>query len=198
MKRRQNETSIWEIADYWSGIVDESDLSVDWAEAEERCWRCGSVKELARCHIVPHSLGGGDEPSNYVILCHQCHEEGPNVSDPEIMWDWLMAYSCNHYDIFWQIEAEHEYARIYQRTINDDLLFLEQSGKVDKEELEAAIADAFRRSTKHFGQGMPNKATMAGVFRMTLKNLAVSMGVTLPDMRRRSLTRLRNPDFCRR
>ena len=48
MKRRQNETSIWEIADYWSGIVDESDLSVDWAEAEERCWRCGALPAARR------------------------------------------------------------------------------------------------------------------------------------------------------
>ncbi|MBR0405275.1 MAG: HNH endonuclease [Eggerthellaceae bacterium] len=196
MRRKQNKTAIREIVEYWSGIVDECDLSVDWAEAEERCWRCGSVKELTRCHIVPHSLGGNDEPSNYVVLCRQCHEEGPNVSEPEIMWDWLMAYSCSLYDTFWRIEGEHEYARIYQRTVNDDLLFLKEHGEISDEEIEAAITEAFCSSTKHFGQTMPNKATTAGIFRIMLKDLADSRGVSLLDMRRPSLTRRRNPGFA--
>ena len=26
------------------------------------------------------------------MLCKRCHADGPNVTDPEIMWDWIKAY----------------------------------------------------------------------------------------------------------
>ena len=88
---------------YWARHTDESGLSVDFAEAHERCWRCGCRRRLERCHIVPDSLGGEDIPSNFVILCKRCHLDNPNVADPEIMWDWLRAYSVPLYDTFWDI-----------------------------------------------------------------------------------------------
>jgi len=68
-KREAIKTSIEEIVDYWKRHEDECGLSVDWAEAHERCWRCGCEKNLERCHIIPDSLGGKDEPSNLVLLC---------------------------------------------------------------------------------------------------------------------------------
>ena len=195
MKRNANKTSIPQIVDYWSGIVDEGDLSVDWSEAEERCWRCGSAKELTRCHIVPHSLGGDDEPANYVMLCRQCHEEGPNVNDPEIMWDWLMAYKCTYYDTFWQVEGKREYERIYRRTTSQDLQFLTEECAVCEAEFEDAIRDAVHQSSRHFGQSAPNKATTAGIYRMVMKVLAERAGKKLPDERRPSHTRKCNPRF---
>lgn len=79
------DTKIEEIVDYWSGNQDESGLSVDWAEAESLCWRCAQKRNLQRCHIIPRSLGGTEEPSNLVLLCAQCHSEAPNVNDPEFM-----------------------------------------------------------------------------------------------------------------
>ncbi len=92
MEREIIKTSKKEIVDYWFSKVDESGLSVDAAEAHERCWRCGCERSLERCHIIPASLGGEDKPSNLVLLCRRCHLENPNVLDPEIMWDWLRAY----------------------------------------------------------------------------------------------------------
>lgn len=92
MERKPIKTKIPEIVDYWFSRIDESDFSVDAAEAHERCWRCGCKHNLERCHIVPDSLGGRDEPANLVLLCARCHAENPNVTDPEIMWDWLKAY----------------------------------------------------------------------------------------------------------
>lgn len=86
-KRTAIKTTIPEIVDYWFSRVYEGDLSVDASEAHERCWRCGYQTKLERCHIIPHSRGGADEPSNLVLLCKKCHLENPNVSDPEIMWD---------------------------------------------------------------------------------------------------------------
>ena len=46
-------------------------------------------KRLEKCHIVPHSLGGGNEPSNYYLLCCACHTESPDTSIPSIFFKWL-------------------------------------------------------------------------------------------------------------
>lgn len=86
-KREHIKTPLSEIISYWAKHADECGLNVDWAEAENHCWRCGYERNLERCHIIPDSLGGKDEPSNLVLLCKRCHAEDPNVADPEIMWD---------------------------------------------------------------------------------------------------------------
>lgn len=196
MRRPSNRTSVSAIVDYWAARVDECDLSVDWSEAEEYCWRCGSPKDLTRCHIVPHSLGGKDEPSNFVLLCRACHEENPNVADPEIMWDWLMAYKSAFYNTFWQDEGLREYKFLYKRTMDEDLGFLAQNG-VDTsfEALKPVISEAVNNSMRHFGQACPNKATAAGMYRMMIKDLARQNGLQLPDERPESLTRKYNPGY---
>lgn len=97
--KRTQQTNNQQIRDYWfsahSGneyaLIYEEDLNVDACDTLTHCWRCGTESKLEKCHIVPHALGGKDEPSNYVLLCHRCHLEGPNVSDPKYMWDWLYA-----------------------------------------------------------------------------------------------------------
>lgn len=109
--RKPIRTTKEEIIDYWVRQgVDECDLSVDWAEADSHCWRCGCERNLERCHIVPDSLGGKDEPSNLVLLCKRCHADGPNVADPEIMWDWIKSYKVAFYDTFWSIQGAAEYS----------------------------------------------------------------------------------------
>ena len=78
-KRTAIKTTIPEIVDYWFSRVYEGDLSVDASEAHERCWRCGYQTKLERCHIIPHSRGGADEPSNLVLLCKKCHLENKKI-----------------------------------------------------------------------------------------------------------------------
>ena len=120
MAREQIRTTIPEIVDYWVKHADESELSVDFAESHERCWRCGCRRRLERCHIVPDSLGGEDTPSNFVILCRRCHLDNPNVADPEIMWDWLRAYGVPLYDTFWTIQGMDEYKKIYGVSVMEE------------------------------------------------------------------------------
>ena len=38
------------------------------------CANCGSVKYLTFHHIFQKSKGGGNEKSNLMILCRQCHD----------------------------------------------------------------------------------------------------------------------------
>jgi len=121
MARERIRTTIPEIVDYWAKHTGECGLSVDFAEAHERCWRCGCQRSLERYHIVPASLGGEDTPSNFVILCKRCHLDNPNVADPEVMWDWLRAYGVPFYDTFWWVNGIEEYKKIYGRSYAEEL-----------------------------------------------------------------------------
>lgn len=96
---RSNKTTLKEIADYWvnHSNICETELNFDWADSYTHCWNCGHNKQwasnkkpsLEKCHIIPHSLGGKDIPSNYVLLCKDCHRLAPNTSNPNDMWEWI-------------------------------------------------------------------------------------------------------------
>lgn len=57
------------------------------------CWGCGvpcnKVSYLEKAHIVPKTLGGKNEPSNFFLLCKGCHEESPDTGIPDIFFKWL-------------------------------------------------------------------------------------------------------------
>lgn len=167
-KREEIKTTKKEIVEYWERHMDESEMSVDFAEAHERCWRCGCKRNLDRFHIVPASLGGEDVPSNFVLLCKRCHLDNPNVADPEIMWDWLRAYQVCFYDTFWQIQGMKEYEKIYSVSFNEEL---QNRGVTDKDtkEIEEIMKAQIKKSSFHFGDPHLNIATLAGILRMTLK-----------------------------
>ena len=113
-KRKPIKTTKRNIIDYWIQYIDECGMNFDWAEADTICWRCGCERKLQRCHIIPDSLGGKDEPSNFVLLCAECHQEAPNVEDKQFMWDWIKSFYSPFYNTFWQTRAFEEYKRIYK------------------------------------------------------------------------------------
>ena len=180
MKRGSIKTKIKDVVDYWSARVDECGLSVDWSEADSRCWRCGCQKNLERCHIVPDSLGGEDSPSNLVLLCKRCHAENPNVADAEIMWDWIRAYGVPNYETFWTIRGMQEYRFIYKKSPMEELVLL---GITDPsqiwDEYLNVMDEVQLQASNHFGQPYLNSATLAGLFRMALKRLAIKRGKNL-------------------
>lgn len=157
-----------QIVDYWQKHVHEEDLSIDFAEAGERYWRCGCERNLERCHIIPRSLGGEDVPSNYVLLCKRCHLDNPNVADPEIMWDWLRAYEVSFYDTFWQIQGLKEYERIYGISFREELAN-RKIGPSDENEINEITKEQMAKASHHFGDPYLNTATLAGIYRMILK-----------------------------
>lgn len=121
-----------------------------------------------------------------MLLCKRCHAEGPNVTDPEIMWDWIKSYTVTYYGTFWLYHGLREYQFIYKSTMKDDLKeILNQasvSGKEDflREEIKKIIATVDEQASIHFGQSHFNSATIAGMYRMTLKELAKSLNVVFP------------------
>lgn len=184
-KRAKITTTISQIVQYWSKIVDESELSVDWFNAGTHCWRCARKRKLERCHIIPDSLGGKDAPHNLVLLCKQCHEEGPNVTDPEIMWDWLKAYKVPMYGTFGTIMGQREYQFIYGKDFWQELAdILSRANLTLSDEIcndiNSRIAKAIRETENHFGQPYLNPATIAGVYRMVLKEIAERYTVKFP------------------
>jgi len=99
-KKRVDKTTLSQIFEYWVNNipVNEIYLNFDWADGDTHCWNCGDNKQsksnknkvrLERCHIIPYALGGEDTPSNYVLLCHECHAVAPNTINVEYMWDWI-------------------------------------------------------------------------------------------------------------
>lgn len=125
---------------------------------ENICWGCGSVqsRSLERCHIVPYSLGGSNEPSNYFLMCSKCHREAPNTMWPEIFYEWIQqretAFSALQRSIIDAIEP-------FSQLITEDNIT----------ELVAALKENYTASVmNHNGV---NEATRAGYIRHTLKML---------------------------
>jgi hypothetical protein len=102
------------IFDFWKNRLSNAGLFIDWGEPS--CWACGfhygakydissphaSIEEiyrcwdkipLQRCHIVPRSLGGSNEPSNLFLMCRECHDLAPNTDIPEIFFEWAKGQS---------------------------------------------------------------------------------------------------------
>ncbi|WP_028829879.1 HNH endonuclease [Proteocatella sphenisci] len=163
-------TKVCEISEYWFSRVDECGLSVDALEANERCWRCGYKNTLEKCHIIPDSLGGKDEPSNLVLLCHRCHLENPNVTDPEIMWDWIRAYGTSFYDTFWFLKGMQEYEFIYGKSFEEELSRLNIDDEIQFKDL---FEDELKKTAFHFGHPYLNSATVAGVMRIVIKKYII-------------------------
>ena len=185
-KRNPIKTTKKEAAQYWSRKIDECELSVDWSEAVTHCWRCGCKKNLQRCHIIPDTLGGKDEPSNIVLLCSRCHSEGPNVNDPEIMWDWIKAYGVAFYETFWKTMGMKEYKFIYHKSFSSEINDILVTAGISKDDnqvneiIKKNIVSINKKASIHFGQPYFNSATMAGLYRMMLKDLAKSLNIDFP------------------
>lgn len=186
MSKRENiKTTQKQIVEYWSKRINDMDIFVDWSEAEKHCWRCGSPENLQRAHIVPDSLGGFDSPDNLILLCDKCHSEAPNVTDPEIMWDWLTAYNSYRLYSFETLMALREYEFIYKSSFESDLQYVLKKSKrtrdeFDYSEMKKLIFSKGEETSTHFGQSNINTSTFAGMMRMFLKDLACKYDVDFP------------------
>lgn len=171
MRQAKNiKTTKKQIVDYWADHVSEAGLSIDFSEADKRCWRCGCQRTLERCHIVPDSLGGEDTPSNFVLLCKRCHLDNPNVADPQIMWDWLHAYAVPFYDTFWQLQGAEEYEKIYSVSLNDEFRARGLTAENERE-FQELLQKQISKTSYHFGDPHLNIATLAGLYRIAFKEL---------------------------
>src|SRR5277367_3584541 len=150
------------IVDYWARREDECGLSVDWSEAEERCWRCGYKSRLQKSHIIPESQHGPSIPSNLVLLCGRCHREAPNVADLRFMWIWLRASCVPLYDTYWTERGIQEFERIFGRKPFTSPEF----ERITEKQVLKLLRFVSNKATVHFGVGHWNPSTMAFMFAM--------------------------------
>lgn len=184
--RKPIQTTIQQAVAYWETVISECDLSVDWSEAETHCWRCGCEKNLQRCHIVPDALGGKDVPENIVLLCARCHAEGPNVTDPAIMWDWIKAYKVTFYETFWYLQGLKEYEFLYKCPFVQEIQLVFDKASINFQSKQATdmltkhVQTLSEKASVHFGQPYFNTATVAGLMRMMVKEIARELKVEVP------------------
>jgi hypothetical protein len=69
------------------------ELKNDYGFITPFCFACfqprSSWKKLERAHIIPHMLGGSNHPSNFVMLCHECHLDNPNTRSEDVYFQWI-------------------------------------------------------------------------------------------------------------
>lgn len=65
------------------------------------CWACNKTIRsgstgynvpdlgLQRCHVIPHSLGGSNHPSNLILMCSPCHAASPDTNEELYFWKWF-------------------------------------------------------------------------------------------------------------
>ena len=165
--------TVSEMVAYWSQDEDECGLSVDWAEAHERCWACArkrGERNLERCHIIPRALGGSNSASNLVLLCSRCHKQAPNVSDPSSMWFWLRSRAVSIYDTEWIMRGLEEFERLYGRK---PIWNLEQT--LIQENIVSLVRKFKSKTIIHFGEGKQNPSTVAWIFAQ-IENESTKLG----------------------
>lgn len=156
-------TSIREIVAYYKDKLNEEDIGADIKEMHKRCWHCGDLSKLCRCHIIPSSAGGQDCPDNYVLLCRRCHEQAPNCTDKGIMMSWLKRDSTKIYNLYWGARIYELFSKMY------DTDFIEEYNKrftLDGKLLKSIIYSKFNEIKLHIGSGHINLSTWVGLFKM--------------------------------
>lgn len=161
-------TTKQEIADYWKDAIDTNQTNVTYKNATSHCWRCGVKKRLDRCHIRAFSLGGKDEPGNFILLCKHCHIDNPNVEDISIIWDWLHAYKFDDEKPYWYHQGVREYEYIYNESIESHL---SRYHIEIREQFDKLLEETLKDVAHHFGQPRNNRATVAGAIKITLNKL---------------------------
>lgn len=88
-------------------------------------WAAWDLAKLERCHLVPHALGGPDEPANLVLLCGRCHSEAPDVRDAGYMLRWIGAHASWGHRLSQEMQAAMDLAGLSEdmmETFNERLL----------------------------------------------------------------------------
>jgi len=108
---RKKLPTVKSILDYWDSRPETyKELSFCFDREEPTCFACHDGHEgkydcqgasawtksgLQRSHIIPDSLGGTNDPSNFVMLCKGCHKQNPQSSSKKAYMDWLKHFHVN-------------------------------------------------------------------------------------------------------
>lgn len=67
------------------------------------CWCCHAIEDhpeydikIQRCHVIPKSLRGSNDPLNFVLLCDRCHRHSPDIHDKDSIFAWMEMKEDEH------------------------------------------------------------------------------------------------------
>jgi len=88
-KRRRKPPSASSISISQTRLLKKKDIPIKYATTT--CWACRKTVSgsLEKAHIEAFSRGGSDHPSNYLLLCHNCHTTQPDAAPPNYQMEWL-------------------------------------------------------------------------------------------------------------
>ena len=161
-KHEKISTTYKQIVEYYKQHLHEEDFNVDFADLHNRCWNCGEIAKLYRCHIIPSSAEGEDHPNNYVLLCMQCHKKAPNCDSKMIIWDWLNSNLFYCYDTYNGKEIIDEYQRIYHKDLTKEITNL---FKNDESSFYNLLEENILKLKIHLGSGGINTSTWVGMWK---------------------------------
>lgn len=75
------------------------------------CLLCGAETELQVDHIVPASLGGGDELNNYQLLCAPCN--GGKGDTQSLLWEQLRVTTST------AVSTRLRYVKLWRASVDD-------------------------------------------------------------------------------
>ena len=140
-------------------------MSDNFRSIEPFCFACKDMKahrskswgHFDRAHIIPHMLGGSNNPSNFIILCHKCHLENPNTKYEDIYFTWLG--SVKNHNLKWS-EDLLKSLRLFGIS-DEELIILD-----DFEIIRPIIKETFEEAGIH--QGI-NVMTYSSLMAMKIK-----------------------------
>ena len=156
-------TTLKEIVSYAKSNINEEDIASDINDLHKRCWHCGEIEKLCRCHIIPASRGGIDHPSNYVLLCRKCHELAPNCTNKQIMFDWLKSTNANLTGAYLANDIISLYQQIYQKNLIEEF---DKREKINSDLIKELFFRQIDNICTHLGDSIINVATWVGIYKM--------------------------------
>ncbi|MBT1868804.1 HNH endonuclease [Enterobacter mori] len=158
---RQNAPSKKMIWQYWidNGIQRGlDDTRYDNACDFNVCVCCGrESSKLERAHIIPHSLGGNNDVSNYILLCSKCHRESPDIANESAFIEWMNYQPTEMESLLRLIQQEMDkYNKETQMTVNE--IFIKET-----------FSELFKKAGTHGGRY--SDATKVYIIREALKEI---------------------------
>ena len=122
------------------------------------CVCCGrESSKLERAHIIPHSLGGSNDVSNYILLCSKCHRESPDIASESALIEWMNEQPTEMESMLKIIQQEMDkYNKETQMTVDEILI-------------KETFSELFKKAGTHGGRF--SDATKVYIIREALKKI---------------------------